>query len=153
MSRDKRKHILYAVFIVAVLWGLYSRPWEEREPKSSLSRPPEPAAAATVATVASPTDKTVVRPVRSEWTTDPFRSSSTRDPAEELNDENASLLQPILQGTMTVRGAELCVLDGQVYAAGDRHGPWRITRIKKGEVTLLGAHQESLTLHTRRTGG
>jgi hypothetical protein len=88
-----------------------------------------------------------------EWPADPFRPSRSyeTDPPEERPTDSPA--EPILQGTMTVRGAEVCVLDGQVCKEGDRHGIWQVVRIAKGEVMLLGPNQERLPLRAREADG
>ena len=154
MTETRRKRVIYAVFIIAVLWGLYNQPWKGRERKTAPPVPQKPAVAAVVTTGAATTEKAVVRPATSEWTIDPFRSSRRQESADEGGGvkNNGSASEPVLQGTMTVRGTEVCVLDGQVCATGDRHGLWQITKIEQGVVTLVGPNQECLTLRPRRTG-
>jgi hypothetical protein len=150
MNEAKRKRIMYAVFIFAMLWGLYMQPWKRRQRNAPAPAPSEPVAAAVVsATVAGPAAELALVAPGAEWSIDPFRPSGPREPNEPEERPSGSPKEPVFQGMMTVRGVEVCVLDGQVCKTGDRRGPWRITRIEKGEVTLLGPNQERVTLKTQ----
>jgi len=147
MNEAKRKRIMYAVFILAMLWGLYMQPWKRSERHKPGSTPTEPAAAAVQATVvAQPASDLAIRTATTEWTIDPFRRTGPVD-AGDPEEPQAIRNAPVLQGTMTVRGAEVCVIDGQVCQTGDRAGSWKIVKIDNGEVTLAGPNQERVTLN------
>lgn len=148
MTGAKRKRIIYAIFVLAALWGLYMQPWTRQERRRAAPPPTEHAAAATQ-------PETGTRPIAdlasfagvSEWTIDPFRPAAPVD-ANDPVEPRAVPQAPVLQGTMMVRGDEVCVIGGQIYKTGDRAGSWKIVRINNGEVTLVGPNQERVTLNS-----
>lgn len=147
MIEAKRKRIVYGVFLLAVLWGLYMQPWKRR-----ARHRPEPAPAASMdpaapsATVTSPLADFASISSVADWTIDPFRPTAPVG-ADDPEGPPIAPNTPVLQGTMMVRGEEVCVIDGQVCKAGDRSGSWRIVQINNGEVTLAGPNQERVTLN------
>ena len=150
MNEAKRKRIVYAVFSIAVLWGLYMQPWTRLQRDTPGPASPESVAAAAVAATSSgPVAELAGGALGSDWATDPFRPSGPREPGEPEERQHGLSKGPVLQGTMTVHGVEICVLDGRVCRTGDQLGSWRIMQIDKGEVTLSGPNQERVTLTTR----
>ncbi len=152
MNEATRKRLLYAVFAGAVLWGLYMQPWKRKERREPDPAPAESATAATVSVTAGPAAQLVALVPGSEWTVDPFRPSAPQE--SDDTDERPSVVRnaPVLQGSMSVRGDEVCVIDGQVCKTGDRSGSWQIVQIGHGEVILMGPNQERVTLNTNDSG-
>jgi len=150
MKEAKRKRLFYAVFVAAVLWGLYMQPWKRRERRQPAPAPAAEASvtSATAAVVPQRATDWTARASVSEWTIDPFRPVA---PEEAGASEEPQVIPnaPVLQGTMTVRGAEVCVIEGQICQTGDRAGSWTVVQIDKGAVTLVGPNQERVTLNTR----
>ena len=147
MTDQKRKRIIYGVFVTAVIWGLYMEPWKHPAKPGPSPELAEPAtmtiAAATSAPVA---DNAPVIRQTDRWTVNPFRPAvSGRKPAApaEVIEETPA---PTLQGIMTVRGSRTCVLDGRVYKVGDSVGGWRIAEIGDGEVVLVGPQERRRTI-------
>jgi hypothetical protein len=152
MKEAKRKRVMYGVFIFAMLWGLYMQPWKRGQRNAPAPTPSESSEVASVAaTVSGPAANLTVVDPGSEWPISPFRPSGLREPDEPEERPSGFPQEPVLQGTMTVRGVEVCVFDGQVCKTGDRRGLWKITGIEKGEVTLLGPNQERVILNSSQT--
>ncbi len=149
MNEAKRKRIIYAVFALAVLWGLYMQPWKRRERRSPVTTSTEQATTVALASMAAqPT--TIPTPVSTvaDWTVDPFRPIGPVEP-NDTHEPKVIANAPVLQGTMLVRGAEVCVIDGRIHQEGDRAGAWTILKIDNGEVTLTGPNQERVTLNSQ----
>lgn len=153
MNEATRKRVLYAVLMAAVLWGLYMQPWKghpRNEPGPAPSETAMPAAVEAV--TAGPATEFVALTPGADWTADPFRPSAPQESGDTEERPSAVRNAPVLQGTMTVRGDEVCVIDGQVCKTGDRSGSWTIVEIGHGGVTLVGPNQERLTLNTNDSG-
>lgn len=153
-SEQKRKRIVYVIFVLAVIWGLYNQPWKRPERNAAPVESTTPAeATAQVATTTG--TRAVVRTVDDEaapdWTVDPFRPIATEEAVVVNEPERHHITPPELQGTMTVGARQLCVLDGRVHRVGDQIGTWKVTRIDAGQVTLIGSAGETVKLSTRKT--
>jgi hypothetical protein len=153
MKQQKRQKILYAVFVLAVLWGLYMQPWKRRKREAPPPTPTEQKTqAAVTAAIAGTADNRMIIPVDLEWPANPFRPATEREP-DEIDDPGSDYYPdaPMLQGTMVVDGVEVCVLGGKVYHSGDHCDTWRIARIAGGEVVLIGPNQERVTLRPQES--
>ncbi len=154
-SETKRKRIVYAIFIVAVLWGLYNEPWKRpsRDTGPVESTSPAEAQAQVAATMApAPVQPPHTEANAPDWTSNPFRPMTSNGAEVVAKPDDDDRTPPVLQGTMTVGARQLCVLDGRVHRVGDRVGTWTVSDIKAGHVTLTGPAGESVTLSTSETG-
>src|SRR3972149_5793933 len=136
MSQSTRKRIVFAVFLVAAAWGLYSQPWTHigasRPHQAGVNSPDTLGIrAAVVATAASVAERPTVGAMAKEWTVDPFRSKfPTKTPiVPNRAPETEPEPPPLLQGMMTVGDEPVCVISGQVVRKGDRVGGWRVDAI------------------------
>lgn len=152
MTEAKRKRVIYAIFILAVIWGLYNQPWKGRKRSSetqpqteavSETQPPTPVPNVAVQTASALPE--------THWPINPF-GPVTQQPLEETETVNEMLFgELVLQGTLTAHGKQVCVINGKVRNVGDDIGAWRVARIANGEVVLIGANNENLTLRSVRT--
>ncbi|GAB4326659.1 MAG: hypothetical protein Kow0074_21480 [Candidatus Zixiibacteriota bacterium] len=154
VNERKRKRIVYAVFVLAVIWGLYNQPWKRPErnsaPVASTSSAEAAAQVAGAAGVAT-TMRVAQTGAAPDWSVNPFRPISTEEPDDVREPQRDDVAPPELQGTMTVGTRQLCVLDGRVYRIGDQVGTWNVSRINAGQVTLTGAAGETVNLSTRKS--
>ncbi|MBD3298562.1 MAG: hypothetical protein GF341_07910 [candidate division Zixibacteria bacterium] len=154
MSEAKRKRIVYAIFIVAVIWGLYNQPWKRpsRDTGPVKSTSPAEAQAQVAASIAqAPMQRPRTVADAPNWTSNPFRPMNTNGAEAVAAPEDDDVALPMLQGTMTVGARQLCVLDGRVHRVGDQVGIWTVADIKAGYVTLTGPTGESVKLSTSET--
>jgi hypothetical protein len=156
MSEQRRKRILIALFVAAVIWGLYNQPWNRRQTTEVDSGD---ATRATV-TEASPSAITSVAATtaqgvsRLEWRIDPFRAVPGEETADALVPEETNhTFVPVLQGTMAFQGAMRCVLDGRVLQIGDSIGRWRVEHVGPGTVTLIDHDGGRVTLRADKARG
>ena len=153
-NEKKRKRIVYAIFIVAVIWGVYNQPW--KRPDRS-GKGPDPAGIDASAAAQAAAAAVNTSPVSADWvavdkwTVDPFRPISSRAQVVTEEEPEPSVMTPQLQGIMTVGSRVLCVLDGQVRRVGDQIGSWRVTAIENGTVTVAGSAGESVQLSSQST--
>jgi hypothetical protein len=143
MSESKRKWVVFAIFLVAVAWGIYSQPWKHFGSSSSYQEEIDSSntvgiLAAAVATVASAVERPTVTAMAEEWTVDPFRirklANTSVVPVRLTEMEPEPL--PLLQGMMTVGNEPVCVIGGQIVKKGDRVGEWRVDAIASDRVEV-----------------
>lgn len=143
---------MYAVFALAVVWGIYNQPWrtlksaqpvQEETDRPDKMTNPRVAAAAMAPSVENHQRDIFV----SEWTIDPFRSAAPAPSARVpvvITEEGSA---PILQGTMLVGSEPVCVIGGQILRKGDRIGDWRIEAVASTRVDIVRlSDQRHLTL-------
>lgn len=146
MNETRRKRIVYAVFVITVIWGIYNQPWKSRE-SDPLPKDYAPADTTVVLGDRSPDSrKSAMEPNLAglDWSLDPFRPVAPGNLSIPSLQSQSNL--PALQGTMTVGGAVRCVLDGKVFRVGEKIGVWSVERIDPGEVTLTGDGSGRITL-------
>ena len=153
MDEKKRKMIIFAIFVLAVAFGLYSQPWKHFGARGGMGISDTTAgiqtSAATVSTVA---ENSTTRDLVRDWTVDPFRSRPTT-PATGvpmIATEEGPI--PALQGTMIVGNEPVCVIGGQILRRNSQFGGWRVDAVAAGrvEITRLTDHKH-LTLRAGRS--
>jgi hypothetical protein len=151
MTEKKRKKIVYAVFVLAVLWGLYMQPWKSGQqptiPDEQTAVSPAPTA---MTAVEAAIQRVVLDVPDADWTIDPFRPAHPDQPVPEPVTDDGPRGELVLQGTLVVEGARLCVINGHRLRDGDEIDGWRVLQIADGEVKLAGFGNERLTLRSRR---
>ena len=146
MTETKRKRIVYAVFIVAVIWGLYNQPW--KRPQRTIAADPVPAAATVASVTAEPSDGAMLSggTAVADWRIDPFRPIERNDTPAYAAPVVDDHVMPVLKGTMVVGGRRLCVLDNRVYRTGQRAGDWKVVTIDQGKVMIQGPAGQTVEL-------
>lgn len=150
MTDQKRKRIVYAVFVVAVIWGLYNQPWNRADRKIAADYVPATAAASVVPATATAANQNGVMPaphltVR-DWRLDPFRTFEKTDVAPYVAPREIDHGMPVLKGTMVIGERRLCVLDDRVYRAGQQIRDWTVVKIGQGEVVIQGPAGQTVQL-------
>jgi hypothetical protein len=158
MNAKKRQKIVFTVFVLAVIWGIYNQPWKHHE----LPQPEQqgPASAVSQSGTAQPVMASLQPAPRetdtiqwvSHWTIDPFHREEPEVVSKTTTIESAPEDEPVLQGTMIAGTDRVCVIGGRLLKKGDRTGAWRVDAISDDGVTLIrisdGRH---LTLQTAET--
>lgn len=142
MTEKRRKQVVFAVLVLAVVWGIYNQPWKRyRSPRDShaevesnaMEAGPAPVAAAVVA--AAGTSASATLPV-TEWTIDPFRNAPAAVSSNAPKAPVEVVPVPVLQGIMTAGGEPVCIIGGKILKQGDRIGQWRVRAITDDQVEL-----------------
>jgi len=156
VTTQKRQRVLIAIFLVAVGWGLYSKPWKSRTP--IVDDTPGPAevrpAGETLQAVAVAVIPALDADLsKLEWTPDPFRPAPGEESEVSVAPETSPMFVPALQGTMAIRGTMQCVLDGRVFKVGDDIGRWTVERIEPGSVIIRDSDGGRVTLRADNASG
>jgi len=149
MTDQKRKRIVYAVFIVAVIWGLYNQPWNRPNRGVQTDNVPVTVAATVVPTAAGTAvvngAASAHRPAVEDWQVDPFRTFEQTE-LPSMAPEEVDHAMPVLKGTMVIGERRLCVVDDRVYRAGQQVRDWTIVEIGQGEVLMRGPAGQTVQL-------
>jgi hypothetical protein len=151
MTEKKRKTIVYAIFVLAVLWGLYMQPWKSNRQSEIPDTYAETVPASVASTpIGAAMQRVILDVPDAGWVIDPFRPTNNSAPETAPVTDDGPLGELVLQGTLVVDGSQLCVINGHRLHTGDEISGWRIVQIADGEVKLAGFGNESLTLRSRR---
>lgn len=153
MIERKRKKVVFGVFILIVLFGLYMKPWEARQ-----RRIPQPSLAQSTGETILPAHQTAQASAVGEdaaqikfatrWPDDPFRQVAVGKTRQSIvQASEASGGSWVLQGVMTINGERVCVIDGWTYVVGTTIDNWKIIHVGQSEVGLArGGETCNLTL-------
>ncbi len=162
MDEKKRKRLVYAALVGAIIFALIMKPWEgrkRRHPDTAITTQTAPASQS--ATVESggrgAASVAVTNPVpvtfATSWPQDPFRQNSeSPPPAAGANARTrGSAINWNLQGILIVDNQPVCIFDGQMYETGSRINGWEIIYIGTNAVHL---HRdgETVSLTLPQTG-
>jgi hypothetical protein len=152
-----RKLTVYSVFVLAVAWGIYQRPWRDLPTSAPVQSEPgiadsiETAQASVAATLTS--EDLQERSLAGDWTVDPFRKKKPEAVAVPRA-RVARQVAPVLQGIMAVGNKRACVIGGQILKKGDQFGGWIVLNVATNSVELVGlSSKKRLTLHAGTTNG
>jgi hypothetical protein len=159
MSESRRKLVVFAIFVLAVAWGIYNQPWKyfgssnshRSEGNFHDTAGTQGVSLAAVAPVGEgPRGSAFV----SDWTVDPFRSKKLiKTPGVHVVKTDQGPV-PVLQGTMIVGNEPVCVIGGQILKKGDRFGEWRVDAVAADWVEIARfSDQRRLTLHANSGAG
>ena len=142
MSERKRKILVFAVFIAALVWGYFSL--TDRMPKKA----PPPKQTRTAAVTANPGDKeSASQPLtddvcreyeRLPWGKDPFYHNH-EEPAHKAATAEKQELH--LLGILYREVNAQALINNRVVSIGDNIGQYRITAIARDHVTLEDGRQ------------
>ncbi|MBI5867491.1 MAG: hypothetical protein HZB43_04250 [candidate division Zixibacteria bacterium] len=141
MTDKKRKQVIFAILVLAVIWGIYNQPWkhygasralQERTEAASTAAATAPVMAAAATAQTAPSSAGFA----TEWTVDPFRSTSTTATPKLPDAPREAVAVPVLQGIMTTGDKPVCVIGGNILKPGDRVGQWRVHTITSAKVEL-----------------
>ncbi|MBI3873202.1 MAG: hypothetical protein HY304_09025 [candidate division Zixibacteria bacterium] len=154
MTEQKRQRIFIGIFIAALAFGLYMKPWERRQPGMNATADvagglsPVLAAAGTAAN--SSTSAATPVAFASEWPSSPFEKPDRHVATGSTAIVTAAAPEASrwqLQGIMTVGGVRVCVVNGQTLKVGGAIDGWRLDRITDNAVWLLrGAETTRLSM-------
>ena len=152
-----RKLTVYSVFVLAVAWGIYQRPW--RDLPTSAPVQSEPGIADSIETAQASVAATPMREdlqeksLAGDWTVDPFRKKKPEAVAVPRA-RVARQVAPVLQGIMAVGNKRACVIGGQILKKGDRFGGWLVVNVATNTVELVGlSDRKHLTLRAGAING
>jgi hypothetical protein len=162
MDEKKRKRLVYAALIGAIVFALIMRPWEgrkRRHPDMAITTQTAPAnQPAAVESGGRPAaSAAVTNPVpvtfATSWPQDPFRQTSEL-PISSVGANARTRGLKInwnLQGILTVDNQSVCLFDGQMYEIGSIINGWEIIYIGTNAVHL---HRdgETVSLTLPQTG-
>ncbi|HUU45035.1 MAG TPA: hypothetical protein VM118_04815 [Acidobacteriota bacterium] len=153
MTESKRKRLLFAVFIAAIILGLAMRPWERRRPHRPAESVSPPSAEASEAAATVDVTKTAagvgIR-FATAWPEDPFGRRDATTPLAEPKPvvvDRHDKPTAKLQGIMHVDGRKVCVIGRRTLAVGETVDGWKIAAIGNNNVLLTkGAQRLRLDL-------
>ena len=152
MNEKTRKKVVYVIFVVAVLFGLYMKPWDRRRGEGNA-----PTAASVEPLNVNPAaagrdDSTQIRGgavFATEWPDDPFvhRGQAGPAPVVPTSSDEPSWAPFTLQGMMQLGGQAACVINGEILKAGDRISGWTVESVSATEAILrLGSERQRLRI-------
>jgi hypothetical protein len=153
MNERTRKQAVYAVFVLAVLFGLYMKPWDRHQ--GAIDAPADssgdhgittPAAAAGADSAQVPGAAVFA----TEWPSDPFAHRGQTASAGVVTAPWAEPTMPAftLQGMMQLGGQAACVINGEILKAGDRISGWTVESISATDAVLrLGSERQRLRIN------
>jgi hypothetical protein len=157
MDEKKRKWLVYASLVGAIIFALIMRPWEGRKRKppetvtltagaETMAQPLEIKASETNSTQAT---DSALPTLATGWPRDPF--GETPEPARmaiaSTGGTSTELFSWNLQGIMTVDGQPVCLLNGQTLKIGSFINGWELAHIADDGVRLRrGAQTQSVAL-------
>lgn len=142
MTESRRKQLVFGLFLVAVIFGLFMKPWERRRPDRPVESTVQPQAEESresVAAIMAETDERAKIRFASAWPENPF---GRRDAVAPESDQAPTIVEkddgpvPRLQGIMNVDGRKVCVIDRRTLTVGETIDGWRIATIGENEVVL-----------------
>ena len=129
MTEKKRKTIVYAIFAIAVIWGIMNNPFNRKKPQweddSSASETIQPISTAGVGmadTKLTLSDK---------WGSDPFAQKSTAAKTDQ-----SSEVQFNLTAISKSEGEYWALINGRILAVNDSIEGWTVTQVTGKNVTL-----------------
>jgi hypothetical protein len=138
MTEKRRKQIVYAVFVVAVIWGAFNLMGRRRIVETV---PPESEPSVTVAAVTPDLQRQKPATVEPQWGRDPFARGGTSIAA--IPDEYEPALR--LAAISITGGKAIAMIDGKMLSVGDQVNGWRVAAISKSGVRLE-SHGRQITL-------
>ncbi len=141
MTEKKRKQVIFAILVLAVIWGIYNQPWKHYGASPALQEKTEAAStkAAAAPVMAAAVSVQMVPSTASfatEWTVDPFRCAPTTTTSKSSDAPPEAVAVPVLQGIMTAGDKPVCVIGGNILKPGDKVGQWRVHAITADKVEL-----------------
>ena len=142
MTEKQRKQIVYGVFLLVALWGLYMEPWKRSQPDApsgtdQAAANAAPVVAASIVPVSTMPVEAAVPGAPGRWTRDPFGGVGVSQEPDAHRPPVSPSVVPILQGIMVVGKAPACVMGNRVMRAGDVIEGWRIDQITADSVVIV----------------
>ena len=130
MTEKRRKQIVYAVFVLAIVWAVFNFPHRRKviDPQSSQATETSPA----VAVMSADAAKRQTTTLPDQWGRDPFAHGSAN--VATGSDEIAPLFH--LAAISVADGKALAMINGKMLGRGDTIGDWRVTAISSSSVAL-----------------
>ena len=129
MSANKRKTIVYAIFVIAVIWGIANNPFGRKKPHwentDALHETIQPISTASVGLAENTLN------LSDKWGSDPFvQKTASVAPQQE------SQTQFNLTAISKSEGTYWALINGQIVAVNDTIEGWTVTRVTGKSVTL-----------------
>lgn len=129
MTEKKRKIIVYAIFIIAVAWGIMNNPFNRKKPQLDNNLE----ANQTIQSIASAGPATPDNKLNlsDNWGSDPFAQKNTT--------VNSTAPQETIFSLTAIsesRGEFWALINGLVLTAGDSIEDWTVAQVKRDEATL-----------------
>ena len=129
MTEKKRKIIVYAIFVIAVGWGIMNNPFNRKKPQLDNNQ----AANQTIqsATLAGPANPDIKLNLSDGWGSDPFaqKNATIKSAAPQ---ETIFNLTAISESS----GEFWALINGLILAAGDSIEGWTVAQVTRGEAIL-----------------
>lgn len=130
MTEKRRKQIVYAVFVLAVVWAVFNFPHRRKaiEPQSAQTTDTTPDIAAMTANSAKRQTTTLPE----QWGRDPFAHGGAQ--TTTTSEEIAPLFR--LAAISVADGKALAMINGRMLGRGDTVDGWRVAAISSSSVAL-----------------
>jgi len=150
MNEKTRKRAIYAIFVLAILFGLYMKPWDRTRGMGEIPMAPSEDQGSTGSAAASDsTQLTVAAAFASEWPADPFAhrgQAASVAPAAAMPEP--AMPEFTLQGMMQLGGQTACVINGVILKAGDQISGWTVESVSATDAVLrLGSERQRLRIN------
>lgn len=152
MNEKTRKRVVYTIFALAVLFGLYMKPWERRRSEDNAPTAASVEQSDVNRVTAGGSDSTPTLAVAlfaTEWPEDPFahRGQVGGTPIVSTSSDEPNWTSFTLQGMMQLGGQAACVINGEFLKAGDRISGWTVESVSATEAILrLGSERQRLRI-------
>ncbi len=143
MTEKKRKRIVYAIFVIAVIWGLFNFPFGRSRPEYIYQEDEEYDQVEEA--LNSVHTQNVNVDLQGEWGGDPFarkisRSSQTSGPAHNFK----------LTAVSESNGEYWALINGKILSQGDSISGWKLIKITRDHA-VLSANGNTITLNIQGT--
>ena len=129
MNAKKRKIIVYAIFVIAVIWGIANNPFGRKKPHwdntDALNETIQPISAASVGQTENSLN------LSDKWGSDPF-VQRTAGAAPQLESRTKFNLTAISKS----EGEYWALINGQIVAVNDIIEGWTVTQVTGKSATL-----------------
>ena len=130
MTEQSRKRIVYTIFLVAVIWGIFNFPHRKRVAELQTTPVTE---TTTAVALAIPTAVSAATPTTpSEWGRDPF----ARARIGKANVQGVTAPTLSVAAVSVTDGKAMAIVNGRMVGKGDAVEGWRVISITDNGVVL-----------------
>lgn len=143
-----RTMIIYTVFVVALIYGMYFHFFSGDGNKDGISRDssgikaPDPVLAATVADIPAQSSARQGDDINYEdgWKGDPFRNDQKykKSPKPKAAPKVRRVKKPQLSAISVSETGAMAVVDGRIVAVGEKIGSWRLIEVTDDAALFKG---------------
>lgn len=130
MTEQRRKRVVYAIFAIAVIWGIFNFPHRKKVTELQIAPVTE---ATTAAALGAPAVVAASTPtILTEWGRDPFARPKTG----KVNVQGTTAPTLSVGAVSVSDGKAMAIINGKMVSKGDNIEGWRVISISDNGVVL-----------------